>query len=282
MKLARFGAKGRERPALIDADGRLRDISAVVEDFNPTTLSAPGLAALRRLNPEDYPRVPARARIGTPLTGISKYVAIGLNYRDHARETGSPIPDEPVVFLKAINCINGPNDAIVQPPESTKLDWEVELGIVIGRRATRVAQADAMKHVLGYCVLNDVSERAFQKDRGGGQWTKGKGCDSFGPIGPWLVTRDEVPDPQNLRLWLEVNGERMQDSSTAEMIFGVAELVSYLSRFMTLMPGDVIATGTPPGVGLGQKPPRFLTPGDTLRLGIDGLGEQHQRVVAWR
>jgi 2-keto-4-pentenoate hydratase/2-oxohepta-3-ene-1,7-dioic acid hydratase in catechol pathway len=282
MKLARFGTKGRERPALIDADGRLRDISDVVEDFNPTTLSATGLNALRRLDPEDFPRVPARARIGIPLTGISKYVAIGLNYRDHARETGSPIPDEPVVFLKAINCINGPNDAIVQPPESTKLDWEVELGIVIGRRASHVARADALKHVLGYCVLNDVSERAFQKDRGGGQWTKGKGCDSFGPIGPWLVTRDEVPDPQNLRLWLEVNGERMQDSSTAEMIFGVAELVSYLSRFMTLMPGDVIATGTPPGVGLGQKPPRFLMPGDALRLGIDGLGVQQQRVVAWR
>lgn len=282
MKLARFGAKGRERPALVDAQGRLHDISAVVEDFSPATLSAGGLAALRRLDPEDFPRVPARARIGIPLTGISKYVAIGLNYRDHARETGSPIPDEPVVFLKAINCINGPNDAIVQPPESTKLDWEVELGIVIGRRASHVACADALKHVLGYCVLNDVSERAFQKDRGGGQWTKGKGCDSFGPIGPWLVTRDEVPDPQNLRLWLEVNGERMQDGSTAEMIFGVAELVSYLSRFMTLMPGDVIATGTPPGVGLGQKPPRFLMPGDTLRLGIDGLGEQHQRVVAWR
>ncbi|HBK57704.1 MAG TPA: 2-hydroxyhepta-2,4-diene-1,7-dioate isomerase [Xanthomonadales bacterium] len=281
MKLARFGAIGRERPALVDDNGRLRDVSSVVPTFDPTTLTAPTLAALRRLDPTDFPLVPARTRLGTPWAGISKYIGIGLNYRDHALETGAQLPTEPVVFLKAISCLSGPNDPIIRPPESTRLDWEVELGIVIGRRASHVSQADALSCVLGYCLLNDVSERGFQKDRGGGQWTKGKGCDSFGPVGPWLVTRDEVPDPAALRLWLTVNGETMQDGSTAEMVFGVAELVSHVSRFMTLMPGDLIATGTPAGVGMGKTPPRYLQPGDEVHLGIDGLGEQRQRVIDW-
>lgn len=279
MKLARFGRSGFERPALVDAEGRLRDVSSAVGGFDAAMLSDRGLAALRKLDPRRFPLVRGRPRLGVPFTGITKFVAIGLNYRDHAREAGAPIPKEPVVFLKATSCICGPNDPIVRPPESDKLDWEVELGVVIGRLARRVSERRAIEYVAGYCVVNDVSERSFQIERNGGQWDKGKGCDSFGPIGPWLVTRDEVPDPQDLHLWLDVGRERMQDGSTREMIFGVAELVSYVSRFMTLWPGDVIATGTPPGVGIGRKPPRFLRNGEEVRLGIDGLGVQVQRVV---
>jgi 2,4-didehydro-3-deoxy-L-rhamnonate hydrolase len=277
MKLVRFGPKGREKPGLIAADGTLRDLSAHVADIGWKELSAAGQKRLRALDPAALPTVRGKPRYGVPFTGISKIVGIGLNYRAHALEAGMPIPAEPVVFMKATTCISGPDDPIIKPVDSTKLDWEVELGIVIGRETRRVSEAQALDHVAGYCVFHDVSERAFQLERGG-QWDKGKGCDSFGPIGPWLVTRDEVPDPQALRLWLEVNGERMQDSSTADMIFSCAEIVSYLSRFMTLLPGDVICTGTPQGVGMGRG--RFLQVGDKVRLGVEGLGEQEQSVIA--
>jgi 2,4-didehydro-3-deoxy-L-rhamnonate hydrolase len=277
MKLVRFGPKGREKPGLIAADGTLRDLSAHVADIGWKELSAAGQKRLRALDPAALPAVRGKPRYGVPFTGISKIVGIGLNYRAHALEAGMPIPAEPVVFMKATTCIGGPDDPIIKPVDSTKLDWEVELGIVIGRETRRVSGAQALDHVAGYCVFHDVSERAFQLERGG-QWDKGKGCDSFGPIGPWLVTRDEVPDPQALRLWLEVNGERMQDSSTADMIFSCAEIVSYLSRFMTLLPGDVICTGTPQGVGMGRG--RFLQVGDKVRLGVEGLGEQEQSVIA--
>lgn len=279
MKLARFGRAGFERTALVDDEGKLRDVSSAYPAFDSTALSDRGLSKLRKLDPRRFPVVRGRPRLGVPFTGITKFVAIGLNYRDHAREAGAPIPKEPVVFLKATSCISGPYDPIVRPPNSRKLDWEVELGVVIGKLARRVSERNALGHVAGYCVVNDVSEREFQIERSGGQWDKGKGCDTFGPIGPWLVTRDEVPDPQNLRLWLDVNDERMQDSNTREMIFGVAELVSYVSHFMTLWPGDIIATGTPPGVGIGRKPPHFLGDGDVVRLGIEGLGVQSQQVV---
>ncbi|MFA4969524.1 MAG: fumarylacetoacetate hydrolase family protein [Sulfuritalea sp.] len=279
MKLVRYGLKGREKPGLIDAAGTLRDLSGHVADIGWNELSAAGQKRLRALNPDTLPAVRGKPRLGVPFTGISKIVGIGLNYRAHAIEAKMPIPAEPVMFMKATTCITGPNDPILMPIGSTKLDWEAELGIVIGREARYVTKAKALDHVAGYCVFHDVSERAFQIERGG-QWDKGKGCDSFGPIGPWLVTRDEVADPQQLRLWLDVNGERMQDSSTADMIFGCAEIVSYVSGFMTLLPGDVICTGTPQGVGMGRG--FYLKIGDRVRLGVEGLGEQEQIVVATR
>jgi 2,4-diketo-3-deoxy-L-fuconate hydrolase len=277
MKLVRYGPWGREKPGLIAADGTLRDLSAHVADIGWNELSAAGRKRLRALDPAALPAVRGKPRYGVPFTGISKIVGIGLNYRAHALEAKMPIPAEPVMFMKATTCICGPDDPIIKPIDSTKLDWEVELGLVIGRETRRVSEAKALDHLAGYCVFHDVSERAFQLERGG-QWDKGKGCDSFGPIGPWLVTKDEVADPQALRLWLEVNGERMQDSSTSDMIFSCAEIVSYVSRFMTLLPGDVICTGTPQGVGMGRG--RFLQVGDRVRLGVEGLGEQQQTVIA--
>jgi 2-keto-4-pentenoate hydratase/2-oxohepta-3-ene-1,7-dioic acid hydratase in catechol pathway len=277
MKLVRFGARGLEKPGLIAADGSLRDLSGHLAGIGHEQLSAAGQKRLRALNPLALPLAQGRPRLGVPFTGISKIVGIGLNYRAHAREANMPIPAEPVIFMKATTCLNGPWDPILMPIGGSKLDWEVELGIVIGREARQVSEARALDHVAGYCVFNDVSERAFQLERGG-QWDKGKGCDSFGPLGPWLVTRDEVADPQQLHLWLDVNGERMQDSSTADMIFSCLEIVSYVSRFMTLLPGDIIATGTPPGVGMGRG--RYLRIGDQVRLGIAGLGEQKQTVIA--
>ena len=279
MKLVRFGAKGREKPGLIDATGCLRDLSGHIADIGWKELSVTGLRALRKLNPEELPRVRGKPRLGVPFTGISKIVGIGLNYRAHATEAKMPIPAEPVMFMKATTCITGPNDPVLMPIGSSKLDWEVELGIVIGREARQVGESKALDYIAGYCVFHDVSERAFQLERGG-QWDKGKGCDSFGPIGPWLVTRDEIADPQQLRLWLDVNGERMQDSSTADMIFSCTEIVSYVSRFMTLLPGDVICTGTPQGVGMGRG--RFLKIGDQVRLGVNGLGEQAQTIIPSR
>ncbi|MDP2136188.1 MAG: fumarylacetoacetate hydrolase family protein [Sulfuritalea sp.] len=279
MKLVRYGPRGREKPGLIDANGTLRDLSAQCANIGWNELSTTGQKHLRALNPATLPAVRGKPRYGVPFTGISKIIGIGLNYRAHAVEAKMPIPAEPVVFMKATTCISGPNDPLIKPVDSTKLDWEVELGLVIGRETRRVSEARALDHVAGYCTFHDVSERAFQLERGG-QWDKGKGCDSFGPIGPWLVTKDEIADPQALRLWLDVNGERMQDSTTADMIFSCAEIVSYLSRFMTLLPGDVICTGTPQGVGMGRG--RFLNVGDRIRLGIEGLGEQQQTVVAAR
>ena len=280
MKLVRWGAPGAEKPGLVDAQGAVRDLSAVIADFGAETISPEGLAALAKVDPSSLPWAPAGARLGCPVAFVPKLICVGLNYADHAKESGNPIPDEPVLFLKATSAIGGPNDDIVIPRDSKKTDWEVELGVVIGKRASYVEEAEALDHVAGYCVCNDVSEREFQIERGG-TWDKGKGCDSFGPLGPWMVTRDEVADPQDLDMWLEVNGVRRQTGSTRTMIFGVAHLVSYISRFMTLAPGDVISTGTPPGVGLGQTPPLFLKPGDRGRLGIEGLGEQQQTCRAW-
>lgn len=277
MKLVRYGAKGREKPGLIAADGSLRDLSGHVADIGWEQLSAAGQKRLRAIDPNTLPKVRGTPRLGVPYTGISKIVAVGLNYRDHAREAGMPIPTEPVIFMKATTCINGPYDPIRVPRGSTKLDWEVELGIVIGREARYVEKDKAKDYIAGYCAFHDVSERAFQIERGG-QWDKGKGCDSFGPIGPWLVTRDEIADPQKLRLWLEVNGERKQDSNTDQMIFSCTEIVSYLSQFMTLLPGDLIVTGTPPGVGMATG--RFLKAGDVVTLGVEGLGEQRSTVIA--
>ncbi|CAJ0802036.1 Ureidoglycolate lyase [Ralstonia mannitolilytica] len=278
MKLVRVGPPGAERPGLIDAQGRVRDLG-VLGDVGPQQLSDAALAQLANVDTAALPIVPD-ARFGVPWTGIGKIIAIGLNYADHAAEAGLPPPAEPIIFLKANSALNGPNDAVMLPRGSEKTDWEVELGVVIGKTARDVAQGDALSHVAGYCVVNDVSEREFQLERGG-TWDKGKGCDTFCPVGPWLVTRDEVPDPQALGLWLEVNGQRVQNGSTATMIFGVAHLVSYVSRFMTLHPGDLICTGTPPGVGMGAKPPRYLKAGDTMRLGVDRLGVQAQTVVAY-
>ena len=279
MKLCRFGQPGQERPGLIDAEGKIRDLSAHVTDITPAELSPEKLAQLSDIDDSTLPVVDAGVRYGTPVSGVRKFIAIGLNYRDHAEEAGMAIPTEPVVFTKAITCISGPNDDIVQPPHSTKLDWELELGVIIGTEARFVSEEDALNYVAGYAVINDVSERAFQLQSS--QWDKGKGCDTFGPIGPWLVTRDEVPDPQNLNMWLDVNGERRQAGNSKTMIFTVAEIVSYLSRYITLQPGDVICTDTPPGVGMGIKPdPVYLNTGDTIRLWIEGLGEQQQRVVS--
>ena len=281
MKLVRYGNPGKEKPGLIDAQGQLRDLSAVVKDITPDQLGDAALAKLAKLKVDKLPLVKGKPRYGNPVTGTPKFIAIGLNYADHAAESGLPIPAEPVVFMKATSCIQGPNDPVMLPKGSKKTDWEVELGVIIGTRARYVAQKDALKHVAGYCTVNDVSEREFQIERGG-TWDKGKGCDTFGPIGPWLVTRDEVPKPQKLSMWLDLNGKRVQTGSTKTMIFSVAKIVSYLSQFMTLEPGDIITTGTPPGVGLGMKPPLYLKKGDVMTLGIEGLGEQRQEVVAFK
>jgi 2,4-diketo-3-deoxy-L-fuconate hydrolase len=281
MKLVRYGRPGKERPGLVDAAGKIRNLSEVVADIDGATLAPKVLARLAKIKPETLPVVRGAPRIGPCVAAVGNFVAVGLNYADHAAESGMPIPKEPVLFNKAPTCIVGAYDDVMIPKGSAKTDWEVELGVVIGARASYVSEKDALDHVAGYCVVNDVSERAFQLERGGGQWTKGKGCPTFGPIGPWLVTKDEIPDPQKLAMWLDVNGERMQSGATATMVFGVARLVSEISQFMILQPGDVITTGTPPGVGSGKKPPRFLKAGDTISLGIDGLGQQAQRVVAW-
>jgi len=278
MKLFRHGAVGREKPGLIDRTGKMRDLSKVLDDITPATLSPQGLDALKSLDPESLPLVEGKPRIGCPLAGIRNFIAIGLNYTDHAEESGLPVPEEPIIFNKHLSSISGPNDDIVLPPHSRKGDWEVELGIFIGAPAKAVREPDALSHVAGYTIVNDVSEREFQIERKG-QWVKGKSLDTFGPVGPWLVTRDEVPDPQALSLWLELNGKRVQDGTTAKMIFPVRFLVSYVSQFMTLMAGDLIITGTPAGVGMGMKPQRFLTEGDRIRLSVEGLGEQNQRVV---
>jgi 2,4-diketo-3-deoxy-L-fuconate hydrolase len=279
MKLVRYGAPGRERPGLIDAQGRLRDLSAHVGDIDADALVQAGRARLAAIDPATLPEVAGAPRYGAPVAHVGKMICVGLNYTDHAAETGAEPPAQPILFMKATSAITGPDDDVVIPKGSAKTDWEVELGVVIGDTARHVGVADALAHVAGYLVVNDLSEREFQLEHGG-QWVKGKSCDTFGPLGPWLVTADEVPDPQALHLWLEVNGQRRQNGHTGNMIFGVAELVSYISRYMTLQPGDVISTGTPPGVGLGMKPPVYLRPGDTVELGIDGLGRQRQRVRA--
>ena len=279
MKLVRFGQPGREKPALVDRQGRLRDLSQHVPDIAGAALLPETLDRLRRLDPATLPEVPGNPRVGACVGAVGKIVCVGLNYSDHAAESGMAVPTEPVLFLKPSSSICGPFDDVEIPRGSEKTDWEVELGVVIGRTAKYVSEDRALEHVAGYCVVNDVSERAFQLERGG-QWDKGKAHDTFAPIGPWLVTADEVEDPQQLDLWLEVDGRRFQDGNTRTMVFGVTHLVSYISRFMTLQPGDVISTGTPPGVGLGQKPPLYLHAGQTMRLGIAGLGEQRQRTVA--
>ena len=281
MKLLRHGPKGQEKPAMLDAKGRLRDLSALLPDITPATLSPAGLAALRSIDPSTLPLITKAGTLGVPWTGMGKFLCIGLNYADHAAESNQPIPKEPIVFMKPTSVAVGAHHAVVLPKKSVKSDWEVELGVVIGTQARYVSEANALKHVAGYCVVNDISEREYQIERGG-TWDKGKGCDTFGPVGPWLVTADEVGDPQDLAMWLDVNGKRKQTGNTKTMIFGVAQLVSYVSRFMTLHPGDLITTGTPPGVGMGAKPvPVYLKPGDVMRLGIARLGEQKQQVHAW-
>lgn len=281
MKLLRYGPPGAEKPGLLDNEGRIRDLSGHVADIGPAQLAPDALARLAALDPATLPLVDGTPRLGTPLSGISKIIAIGLNYSDHAAESNMAVPTEPVVFSKATSSLSGPNDTVMLPKDARKGDWEVELGVVIGRRASYVSEADALSYVAGYCVVNDVSEREYQLERGG-SWDKGKGCDTFAPVGPWLVTSDEVGDPQALDCWLDLNGERMQTGNTRTMIFTCAHLVSYVSRFMTLLPGDLITTGTPPGVGMGKKPtPIFLKPGDVMTLGIEKLGSQRQDVVAW-
>lgn len=280
MRLCRYGDAGQERPGLIDAEGRIRTLSDHVADIDAAAIGAEGLAKLAALDPETLPLVEGPVRYGPPVAGTRHFVAVGLNYADHAAESNLPIPEEPVVFNKWVSCIQGPNDDVVVPTGSRKTDWEVELGVIIGTRAWRVSQEDALSHVAGFCVVNDVSEREWQAERGA-TWDKGKGFPTFGPVGPWLVTTDEVGDPQALSMWLDVNGRRMQDGSTATMIFPVAELVAYISNFMTLLPGDIITTGTPPGVGLGQRPePWYLKVDDEVALGIAGLGEQRQTFIA--
>jgi 2-keto-4-pentenoate hydratase/2-oxohepta-3-ene-1,7-dioic acid hydratase in catechol pathway len=278
VKLLRYGSPGREKPGLLDPRGNIRDLSGVIPDLSGHALLPESFARLRTIDPSTLPPVDGTPRLGPCVAGVGKFVCVGLNYSDHAAESGMPVPAEPIVFMKATSSIVGPNDDLVIPRGSQKTDWEVELGVVIGSRAKYVEEKDALSHVAGFCVVHDVSERAFQLE-GTGQWVKGKSADTFGPIGPWLVTTDEVSDPQGLDLWLDVDGRRYQDGNTRTMVFGVAFLVSYLSRFMSLQPGDVIATGTPPGVGLGQKPPIFLREGNVVRLGVAGLGEQRQRVV---
>ena len=278
MKLLRFGAPGQERPGLLDSSGRIRSLEGVVADVAYDALSNASLDRLRQLNVDSLPIVDGDVRLGPCVGGTRKFLCVGLNYADHAAESGMTVPPEPVVFMKATSAICGPNDDVRIPRGSQKSDWEVELGVVIGERAKYVAEADALNYVAGYCIVNDLSEREFQLERSG-QWVKGKSCDTFGPLGPWLVTRDEVPDPQKLQLWLEVDGHRYQNGSTQTMVYGVAHLVSYLSQFMSLEPGDVVSTGTPPGVGLGLKPPQYLRSGQTMRLGIEGLGEQRQTTV---
>lgn len=278
MKLLRYGPPGHEKPGLLDDDGNLRDLSGHVADIAGDVLLPDSLARLKALDSASLPRVEGNPRLGACVGGTGKFICIGLNYSDHAAETGATVPPEPIIFMKATSAIAGPNDTIEIPRDSLKTDWEVELGVVIGKTAKYVSERDAMDHVAGYCVINDVSERAFQAERQG-QWTKGKSADTFGPTGPWLVTPDEVPHPQSLPLWLEVNGHRYQNGSTSTMVYGVRYLVAYLSQFMSLQPGDIISTGTPPGVGLGQKPPVYLKPGDVVTLGIEGLGQQRQTVV---
>ena len=280
MKLVRFGEAGQEKPGLVDAQGQVRDLSGLIPDITGATLSSETLNRIRQADPSTLPAAPSGQRLGACVGQVRSFIAIGLNYADHAAETGAAIPAEPIVFNKAPSCIVGPNDDVIIPRGSQKTDWEVELAIVIGERASYVGANEASEFVAGYCVCNDVSEREFQIERGG-TWTKGKGCPTFGPLGPWLVTKDEIPNPQNLSMWLDVNGERMQNGSTKTMIFNVAQIVSYVSHFMILEPGDVITTGTPPGVGMALKPPRFLKAGDEVSLGIEGLGEQRQRVVAF-
>jgi 2,4-didehydro-3-deoxy-L-rhamnonate hydrolase len=280
LKLLRHGPKGQEKPAAIDASGKIRDLSSIIIDINPDVLSPAGLDKLRALDLSSLPEVLAPERIGTPFTGLGKFICVGLNYSDHAAEAGMPVPEEPVLFNKWSSCFVGPNDPVVMPKNSVKTDWEVELGVIIGSKARYVTLEDALRHVAGYAVINDVSEREYQLERNG-TWDKGKGCDTFGPVGPWLVTSDEVGDPQNLSMWLDVNGKRYQNGSTKTMIFNVAFLVHYISQFVTLYPGDIISTGTPPGVGMGQKPPVYLKNGDVIRLGIEKLGEQQQTVHSW-
>ena len=281
MKLVRYGRIGKEKPGLIDEFGKLRDLSGEISDFAGVNLSDKVLRKLAKIDPETLPVVRGNPRFGVPVAKVGKFIGVGLNYADHAKEAGLPIPSEPIIFMKAITCLSGPDDPIMLPKGSKKTDWEVELGVVIGTRARYVEVGEALDYVAGYCVVNDLSEREYQLERGG-QWDKGKGCDTFGPVGPWLVTADEVPDPQNLDMWLEVNGKRYQAGNTRTMVFSVAQLVSYITRFMTLNPGDIISTGTPPGVGLGQKPePVYLRPGDRITLGIEGLGQQNQTVHAW-
>lgn len=279
MKLLRYGEPGQEKPGLLDAEGHIRDLSGKVADISGEALTPSALAGLAKIDPASLPRVDGNPRIGPCVGDVGKFICIGLNYADHAAESGAKVPPEPIMFMKPRSAIVGPNDEVRIPRGSVKTDWEVELGIVIGTAAKYVSQADALSHVAGYCIVNDVSEREYQLERHG-TWDKGKCCDTFGPIGPWMVTADEIPDPQNLGMWLEVDGHRYQDGSTKTMVYGVAHLVSYLSQFMTLHPGDIIATGTPPGVGMGQKPPVYLKAGQTMRLGIEGLGEQRQATAA--
>jgi len=286
MKLVRYGQPGKEKPGLIDAAGKLRDLSGLVSDIGPDQLSDKALAKLAKIKTDKLPLVKGKPRMGCPVAKVPKFIAIGLNYADHAAESNLPVPKEPIVFMKTTSCIQGPNDEVMLPKGSVKSDWEVELGIVIGKRASYVSQKEALDYVAGYCTINDVSEREYQIERGG-TWDKGKGCDTFGPIGPWMVTKDEVPNPQNLNMFLNVNGQRMQTGTTKTMIFGVTKLVSYVSQFMTLEPGDIITTGTPPGVGMGVKKdgkpaPVYLKKGDVMHLGIEGLGEQTQKVVAYK
>ena len=278
MKLLRYGKLGKEKPGVLDSEGRIRDLSAHISDISGETISPKSLAKLRKIKIDTLPIVRGKPRIGACVTGSQKFVAIGLNYSDHAAESGMTVPPEPIIFTKHMNCISGPNDDVTLPPKSKKGDWEVELGVIIGTKAKNIKRADAMKHVAGYCTINDLSEREYQIERSG-QWTKGKSYDTFGPIGPWLVTADEIKDPQKLHLWLELNGKRVQEGNTSTMVYGVEYLVAYLSEFFTLMPGDIITTGTPPGVGMGMKPQRFLKPGDKMRVGVDGLGVQEQTVV---
>jgi 2,4-diketo-3-deoxy-L-fuconate hydrolase len=281
MKLVRFGKSGKERPGLIDGAGRVRDLSDIVADIGAAAIAPKVLARLAKIKPEALPLVRGNPRLGPCVSHVGNFIAVGLNYADHAAETGAPIPKEPILFNKAPSCIIGPNDDVVIPKSSVKTDWEVELAIVIGSKASYVGEKEALDYVAGYCLCHDVSEREFQIERSG-QWMKGKGCPTFGPLGPWLVTKDEIADVQKLDMWLDVNGERMQKGSTATMIFNVRKLVSYISHFMILVPGDAITTGTPPGVGMGMKPPRFLKAGDTVSLGIEGLGQQAQRIIAWQ
>jgi 2,4-didehydro-3-deoxy-L-rhamnonate hydrolase len=281
MKLVRWGKAGKEKPGIVDSEGRIRDLSGVVTDISGATLSPTGLAKIARAKIDKLPLVRGKPRLGACVGHVPNFYAVGLNYADHAAETGAPIPAEPILFNKASSCIQGANDEIMIPKGSKKTDWEVELAIVIGSRASYVSQKDAMDVVAGFCICNDISEREYQLERGG-QWMKGKGCPTFGPIGPWLVTKDEIKDVQKLGMWLDLNGERVQNGSTKTMIFSVKHIVSYMSQFLELLPGDVITTGTPPGVGLGMKPPRFLKAGDVMRVGIEGLGEQKQLVTAWR
>jgi 2-keto-4-pentenoate hydratase/2-oxohepta-3-ene-1,7-dioic acid hydratase in catechol pathway len=280
MKLLRYGASGQERPAALDADGQIRDLSDIIEDLAGDALLPESFDRLRQLDLSRLPLVHGQPRLGACVGRVGKFICIGLNYADHAAESGVAVPSEPVVFMKATSAISGPDDDIVIPRDSEKTDWEVELGVVIGKPAKYVSESDGLSHVAGYCVVNDVSERAFQLE-GTGQWVKGKSADTFGPVGPWLVTADEIPDPQSINMWLEVDGHRFQEGSTRTMVFGVAYLISYLSRFMSLHPGDIISTGTPPGVGMGQRPPIYLCAGNVVRLGIEGLGQQRQRAVAY-